>query len=95
MHGQDRIKQRADQRSQSVEDGNAASNEVRGDGDAESTGEPRSPVNHGIVGQVLRSSEQADEDVLGRQLCKTLVFTKAIISKSAPTDMEEQRCRNA
>lgn len=68
LERQESTEEGTDERYQAIENGNGACNDVGDNGDACSAGEPDAPVLHGVFGQVTRSTEQANEDVLGGQL---------------------------
>lgn len=58
----------AHERDEAAEGGDAAGDAVGDDGGAEDAADPGAPVHEGVGGEVLRVSEEADEDVLGGQV---------------------------
>jgi len=63
----------ADERDETTEDRDGASDDVGGYSHAGGAAEPYTPVDETVAGEMSGASEQADEDVLGRQLQGMLV----------------------
>lgn len=63
-----RSQQSTDERYEAAEDGNAAGDKIGNKSYADSATQPGPPVDKGVCGKMMRTSEDADKDVLGGDL---------------------------